>query len=134
MNLIQSVEKLKDFSKGNQGTSQGWIAALIAGVLAIIVIGVLAFRAWQLSRERAALLHEQRVAEEKAHQASVDMQLASNGAELVAAIEDHDEAVAVVKELRKAAEDLKQKNQEAKALLEMVVSWEALDQLLEEHK
>jgi len=128
--LDKILDTVQDFKKKDQAGKGGTIAAIVAGILALVAVAIFAWKAWQAGKERAKLLHEKAVLEEKEHQADVDAELAEcidRRGELL------DEALTLREEihaLEDAATRLEQERRAARNMINKISTWEDIDEIV----
>lgn len=125
--LDKLVGVVQNYKQQDSKGSGGWIAAAIAGIVALISIALLAFNAWKKGKETARLLHEKAVEEEKERQAEADLAIAASHQERVEATERADEALAEVRRLEEAAQQAAEERRKAHELIDRITSWQDVD-------
>jgi len=122
---LQVKQTSKTSGKGNK-----WIATLVGGLLVIVIISILGFRAWRQGKKLAKLLHERDQVHEDAHQAALDAIMATGDTEI-------EEAAQTASQLRKRLRDLeferariKQEHHDTVNKIQSITSWDDITKYL----
>jgi len=127
--LLDVFRSLKGAGKDSKKKSRGAIFAGLAAAVAMIIIGLLSFRAWKQGKKLAKLLHEKAVTEEKAEQAKADEKISESEAKKQAAIKkilEIQKKIAGVDEAIKVAQTT---YDQAKETIHEIKNWDELDKL-----
>lgn len=126
LELMRSLRTGED-DKKRKG---GWIAGGVLAAVAMLVIGLLMWKAKRNGKKLAKLLHEKAVAEEKELQASADMILEASeekkDAAETEALRLRDKIAALDEKILRAHED----RIEATATIAEIKSWDEVDDYL----
>jgi hypothetical protein len=125
--VLGSIQDNKEKESVGAG---GWLGALIAAILVIIVTGIFGFIAWKRGKEMSKLLHEKAIREEEEHQAKVNADLAETD-------EVRDEAIKVVNEARRdiavlevERREIEEAHREVRARIDAITSWDDVDSFI----
>jgi uncharacterized membrane protein YcjF (UPF0283 family) len=125
------VEKVRaSQSTEDKGRHRGWIAAVISGLLVLIAVSILGFRAWLQSKRLAKLLHERDQAAEDARQAVLDAALVSEVAKDEEASRRAAAAVSRLKQLSSDRKELQRAHNETLNSIQDITSWDDVDKYL----
>ena len=128
---MKSLEDtVQDYKKKEKERSNGWIGALVASLVVILVTGILGYLSWRKGKKLAQLLHEKAIEEEKAFSAKVDEQIAELEEERQQAQERILEASTKLEELQKQEEELVRDYNDAQARIKDLVTWDDIDSYL----
>lgn len=128
--LDKLVGVVQNYKQQDSKGSGGWIAAAIAGIVALISIALLAFNAWKKGKETARLLHEKAVEEEKERQATEDAIIAETREKQDEAAARAMEHLAEVTRLAEEAGQVEAERRRAHELIDQITSWEDIDELV----
>jgi len=124
--ILSFVQTERDKKKEGKG---GLVGGLLAGLFAIILISLFAFKAWRSGKEKAKLLHEKAVREEDLHQAEVDAQLSEADYHKRSAQVEVERISASLDELKKKQEAIEEQHERAQALVDSLKTWDDVDAL-----
>lgn len=126
--LLDIFRSLKTDGNGKKRT--GAIFGFLGGAVALLLIGLLSWRAHRNGKKLAKLLHEKAVNEEKKIRAKNLEKIARSEAkkkEAAERIAEIEKKIEVVDESIKVAKDIRQKTKET---IEQIKDWDALDEYL----
>jgi len=130
MNLDSIVKILKDQKNtGNLSKNKvkGWIGALVAGLLVVITVAILGFKAWRQGKKLSKLLQERDVAAEDTRMAAAD---ASMGPDIAKAEEAAQRALESRERLRAIETkrtELARAHDETVRKIQDITSWDGAD-------
>lgn len=126
--LLEVFKSLKGSAKeGGSKKGRGLAFAGIIASVAMIIIGILSFRAWKTGKKMAKLLHEKAVTEEKADQAITDAQLAENEEERKVAQADIEKIREKLAGIAEAMQEAEKTYEQAKETIHEIRNWDELD-------
>lgn len=121
------IQEQKD--KEEEGSSS-WVGALVVSILVILFTAIMGFVAWRRGREMARLKHERAKAEEEAHQARVAADLAEDATEQADALDQAEQLMGRVEELKRERRRLEEEHAAAMDQLKEVTSWDDIDRYM----
>lgn len=124
--LLSAVQNYKSNEQTNSNAG-GWIAGVVALVLALVGVVILAYQQWKAGKERAKLLHEKALREEEAHQAEVDANLEADRQKKFEAL---DRVTAIHLDVDRLAQEIKRlqvERDDSRAKIDQITSWEDVD-------
>jgi len=126
--LLEAFKSLKGSAKeGGSKKGKGMLFAGLIGSVAMIIIGILSFRAWKTGKKMAKLLHEKAVTEEKAVQAVTDVQLAKNEEERQVAQAEIEAIRVKLAGIAESLQEAEQTFEQAKETIHEIKTWDELD-------
>ncbi len=125
-----ALSVVQDNKSKTQTGDGGWIGALVAGIIVIIVTAIFGYMAWRKGQAMAILLHEKAVKEEQAHQAAIDAVVAVNEEAVDVAMDAAEVAHAEIIRLEAARVVLEEEHAEVIKRIDAITSWSDVDRYL----
>jgi len=125
--VLAAIQRDKEKTQTGDG---GWIGALVAGIIVIIVTAVFAFIAWKKGKEVSRILHEQAVQEEDAHQARIDIILSEGEEAAQKALQEAEAARVSIEALEEKRQRLEEEHREIRKKIDAITSWDDVDSFL----
>lgn len=122
--LLGVFKKLKG-EKG--GGKKGWLIGGIAGGIALIIIGILTWRAFRQGKKLAKLLHEKAVAEEKEIQAVANAKIAESEEKRLEAAKKVEEIRQKIITINESMEEAVSIRDQAKETINEIKTWDDFD-------
>lgn len=127
--LLDAFKKLKRASKDDEGKTKktGLIYSVVAGVIAVTIIGLLSFRLWRQGKKIVKLQHEKDVNDELAIQSEKEAILAKNEQERITSQNKVFEIKEKIKEIDENMAEAKENYAQAKEIIHEVKTWDDYD-------
>lgn len=122
LDIFRTLKSKESDGKGRKGVLIG-----LALSVAMIIIGLLSFRAWKNGKKMAKLLHEKAVAEEKEIQASADALIADSEAKKKAAAEQVELLRQKILEINERLQETESIYEQSKETISEIKTWEEFD-------
>jgi peptidoglycan hydrolase CwlO-like protein len=129
--MEELVNKLLDvfraLKKDENGKRRKGVFIGLALSVAMIIIGLLSFRAWKNGKKMAKLLHEKAVAEEKEIQASADALIADSEEKKKAAAAQAEAIRQKILKINEALQETESVYEQSKETIKEIKTWEEFD-------
>lgn len=125
--LLDTFKKLKKDDSGNNNNKTGIISSVFAGVIAVVIIGILSFRAWKQGKKIAKLQHEKDVNDELAIQKEKEVVLAKNEQDRIASQNEVFRLKEKLKEVDSNISEAKDTYEKAKETIHEIKTWDEYD-------
>jgi len=129
--MEELVNKLLDIfralKRDENGKSRKGVFIGLALSVAMIIIGLLSFRAWKTGKKMAKLLHEKAVAEEKEIQASANALIAESEEKKKAAAEQVELLRQKILKINEQLQETESVYEQSKETIKEIKTWEEFD-------
>jgi len=130
MNLDSIVNLLKDQKNTgypSKNKSKGWVGALVAGLLVVITVAILGFKAWRQGKKLSKLLQERDVAAEDTRMAAADASMGPDIAKAEEAAQRVVESRERLRDIETKRAELAREHNETVQKIQDITSWDGVD-------